>query len=312
MKLHKIYRMKKNSLLVLCLWISFSTLAQKNKKKTHKPIAEHVILIGLDGWGAYSMAKADMPNVRALMEKGSYTLKKRSVLPSSSAINWASMFMGVSTELHGYTTWNAQKPEIPSRVIVKNNISPTIFQLLRDARPNTEIGVIYEWEGIKYLTDTLSLNYFALAKDYKKHPFRLTQMAEKYIKSKKPTLMAVIYDNPDYIGHSIGYGTPEYYTKLHEIDAYIGRIIQAMKDSGIYGKSIIILSSDHGGTKKGHEGHTLAELETPFIIAGKGVKNLGAFEESMMQFDIAATIAHILGLQQPQVWIGRPMLQVFK
>lgn len=32
----------------------------------------------------------------------------------------------------------------------------------------------------------------------------------------------------------------------------------------------------------------------------------------MMQFDCASTIAYIFGLKQPQVWIGRPMIQVFK
>lgn len=58
-----------------------------------KDKAKHVVFIGLDGWGAYSLPKADMPNVKKLMEDGAYTLKKRSALPSSSAINWASMFM---------------------------------------------------------------------------------------------------------------------------------------------------------------------------------------------------------------------------
>ena len=42
------------------------------------------------------------------MEDGSYTLKKRSALPSSSAINWASMFMGAGPELHGYTEWGSK------------------------------------------------------------------------------------------------------------------------------------------------------------------------------------------------------------
>ncbi len=51
--------------------------------------AKHVVLIGLDGWGAYSVPKADMPNVKQLMADGAYTLEKRSALPSSSAINWA-------------------------------------------------------------------------------------------------------------------------------------------------------------------------------------------------------------------------------
>ena len=118
--------------------------------------AKHVILIGLDGWGAYSVPKAEIPTIKQLMAEGSYTLEKRSALPSSSAINWASMFMGAGPELHGYTEWGSKTPELPSRVLNKNGIFPTVFQLLRDARPEAEIGCLYEWEGIKYLVDTLS------------------------------------------------------------------------------------------------------------------------------------------------------------
>ena len=48
--------------------------------------AKHVVLIGLDGWGAYSVPKAtNIPNIQKLMQGGCYTLKKRSVLPSESA-----------------------------------------------------------------------------------------------------------------------------------------------------------------------------------------------------------------------------------
>lgn len=72
-----------------------------------------------------------MPTISQLRNKGSYTLKKRSVLPSSSAPNWASMFMGVPTELHGYTQWGSKEPEIESPVETKNNIPPTIFQIAK-------------------------------------------------------------------------------------------------------------------------------------------------------------------------------------
>ena len=54
------------------------------------------------------------------------------------------------------------------------------------------------------------------------------------------------------------------------------------------------------------------EMETPFIIAGKGIKKGAVITDSMMQFDIASTLAHIFRIRQPQVWIGRPMMQVFK
>lgn len=68
------------------------------------------------------------------------------------------MFMGADPELHGYTQWGSKTPELPSRVLNQHGIFPTIFQLLRDAQPNAEIGCLYEWDGIKYLVDTLALS----------------------------------------------------------------------------------------------------------------------------------------------------------
>lgn len=87
--------------------------------------AKHVVLIGLDGWGAYSVPKADIPTIKQLMADGAYTLEKRSALPSSSAINWAPVY-GAGPELHGYTQWGAKTPEVPSRVL-NHRYFPTIF-----------------------------------------------------------------------------------------------------------------------------------------------------------------------------------------
>ena len=203
-----------------------------------KDKAKHVVFIGLDGWGAYSLPKADMPNVKKLMEDGAYTLKKRSALPSSSAINWASMFMGAGPELHGYTEWGSKTPELPSRVLNKNGIFPTVFQLLRDARPEAEIGCLYEWEGIKYLVDTLSLSYHYHVADCNKTPKELGNMASSYIKEKHPALVAICYDGPDHTGHTAGHDTPEYYEKLKELDVYVGQIVQAVKDAGMLDDTI--------------------------------------------------------------------------
>ena len=283
-----------------------------NQNNAVEPLAEHVIFIGLDGWGAYSLPQADMPNVKSMMDKGAYTLEKRTVLPSSSAPNWASMFMGAGPELHGYTTWGARTPELPSRVILKNNIFPTIFQLCRDSYPDAETGVLYDWDGIKYLVDTLSLSHHAQSPDYQKYPEGLCEMAEKYIKEKKPMLLAVCFDEPDHVGHTKGHDTPEYYAKLKELDGYIGRIIAAAEEAGTADNTIFIVSSDHGGIGLGHGGITMEEMQTPFIIAGRNVRDMGEFSESMMQYDVAATMAYILGIGDlPQVWIGRPMTQLF-
>lgn len=274
--------------------------------------AKHVVLIGLDGWGSYSVEKADMPNVKGLMENGSYTLKKRSVLPSSSAPNWASMFMGAGVELHGYTHWGSKTPELPSREVNRNGIFPTIFSVLREKYPDAEIGCIFEWDGIKYLVDSLSLNHMKHVSESLEKPNAIVGYAGEYIKKSKPTFVSIIIDEPDHIGHKDGHDTPGYYAKLKELDNYVGNIIQSIKDAGIWDDTIIIVTSDHGGIEKNHGGITMEEMEAPFIISGKNIQKGKLITDSMMQFDVAATIASIFNLEQPQVWIGRPMKQAFK
>lgn len=308
--------MKKTYLMLLVTALfSFSfASAQKSSNKIRKKWkAEHVIFIGLDGWGAYNVDKykTELPNINALMESGSYTLQKRSVLPSSSAVNWASMFMGAGPELHGYTNWGTQTPTLKSRELNENGMFPNMFQLLRKADPNAEIGMIYEWDGIKYLIDSLSHNYYEQA-SAKEGNHVLRDMAVSYIKNKKPNFAGFIFDSPDDVGHAAGHDTPEYYAQVKVLDSYVGDIINAVKEAGIYDKTIIIVTSDHGGIDKGHGSTSMMEMETPFIISGKGIKNGGEFFESVMQYDVAPTIADIFNLPKPQVWVGRSMKQVFK
>lgn len=86
---------------------------------------------------------------------------------------------------------------------------------------------------------------------------------------------------------------PNTYAKLKELDGYIGQIIQATKDAGTFDQTIFIITADHGGINKGHGGKTMNEMETPFIICGKNIKKGLNFNESMMQYDVASTIAYV-------------------
>lgn len=259
------------------------------------------------------MPKADMPQVKALMDRGAWTLKKRSVLPSSSAINWASIFMGVGTEGHGYTQWGSRSPEIPSIALSKNGIFPTIFTILREQKPEAETGLIYEWPGIAFLTDTLSISFHKnvpVGKDNDSSP--ITAEAVRYIKEAKPLLLAVTYDNPDHVGHTAGHDTPEIYEIMTYLDQQIGQLIQATKDAGIFDETVFIISSDHGGIDKGHGGITLREMETPLAMAGPGISNTGRLKSAVMQTDIAPTIAALLRLSVPQAWTGRPISEALE
>ena len=50
------------------------------------------------------------------------------------------------------------------------------------------------------------------------------------------------------------------------------------------------------------------EMETPLVIFGKGIKKDHHIEGTVIQYDIAATVAKALGLTNiPQSWRGIPI-----
>lgn len=303
--------LKKASTLALCALILGGLTANARK------IAKHVVFIGIDGLSSECFRQAsDIPNFKFLMDNGSYTLSKRSVMPSASAINWASIFNGMPTEMHGYHNWNSKVPDIPAAFVTDHGMPPTIYTLLDEQMPSAETGALYNWDGIGYVIDTLAVDFHAYDPGYHDSEHysleQYTQRAVQYILEKKPTFFTFYIGDQDEAGHTYGWGSPEYYKCMQDCDRSVGMILQALKDAGIYNDTILIVTSDHGGTGKGHGGFTLKELESPFIVWGRHVKKGYAFPETMMQYDVAATFAYILGLKTPQCWVGRPMRQVFK
>ena len=290
--------------LLLIAFVLFAAVACAPKEG--EPKAKHVFVIAFDGWGSYSMESVNMPNTRALMAEGCYTLQKRTVLPSDSAPNWASMFAGAPNEFHGWSN-NGSGPDVKPIYLNENGSFPTIFSLIREQMPEAETACVYEWGGIKPLIDHQSINFCV-----KEKPENIASVSTEYIKSKKPDFMVIIYDDPDHVGHASGHATQQYYAKMEELDACLGEILASVKEAGIYDDSIFIITSDHGGNGTSHGGRSLMEMDTPFIIAGKNIKQGGEFTEAMMQYDTAATIAEAFGLQTPQIWRGQSMSQVFE
>jgi predicted AlkP superfamily pyrophosphatase or phosphodiesterase len=290
------------NLFLASLLISFSPLSWA------KPI-QHVVLIGMDGFGSAYIPKLDMPTLSSMMHNGAYSMHARSIVTSSSANNWASMTMGAGEELHGYTLYDSKTPEIPSRVLDKYGLFPSIFGILRDQHPKATMGVFYDWEGIGYLFPKQAVNESeAFKKDVD-----VAARASEYIKSQKPTLTFVYMEGPDVTGHRLGWGSPEFLEQAHdEWDKNLATVLKAIHDAGIEDSTLVILSADHGGLNKNHGGKTLVEMEIPWIAVGPGVKKGYEIQDSIVTYDTAATIAKALKLKAPQVWTGRPVAAAFR
>ena len=271
---------------------------------------EHVVIIGCDGMSPDGIMKAKTPVMDQLMKEGAYTMRARGVMPTSSSPNWASMIMGAGPEQHGITSndWRTNKFEIAPTVVGSEGMFPTIFGLIREQKPKSVIACFHDWGGFGHLFERKAVDMI----EDSVGPTNAVQNSVAYIKEKKPIFTFIHLDDVDHVGHAIGHGTPEYYASVEVADKLIGQVVQGLKDAGIWKKTIVIITADHGGISKGHGGATMAELEIPWIIAGPGVAVGHEIKSPVNTYDTAVTVAYVLGLKTPECWIGRPVLGAFK
>jgi iduronate 2-sulfatase len=97
-----------------------------------------------------------------------------------------------------------------------------------------------------------------------------------------------------------------YYASITFADAQLGRILDALKSSGLDKNTIIVFTSDHG-YHMGEHGHyqkmTLFNNGTnvPLIIAGPGVKSVGKISNAPVEMiDFYPTLADLCGMKKPK------------
>ena len=160
-------------------------------------------------------------------------------------------------------------------------------------------GVLFEREALDTIEDT-------------EGPTNTTERAVAYFKTKQPNFTFIHLDHIDHAGHKYGHGTAEYYESVEEADRLIGETLQGLEAAGMLERTILIVTSDHGGVGKSHGGATMAEIEIPWIIAGPGVAPAKELNSFVNTYDTAATVAHIFGLIAPDCWIAKPVLEAFE
>lgn len=291
-------------MILICFGISCKTY------EPPVPTAEQrVVIIGIDGLGSYALRDAEgrstdhAPYLNKLRKSAAWTLDARSVLPSSSAVNWMSLLSGTPPELHGYTEWDSDKPEIqPVEVGRSSGMYPTIFGLMKEQYPKEKTGAIFTWGGIEYLVECDMLDVCA----YYDNDASTLQRAEEYILNDNPKFTFVHLDEIDAAGHADGFESKAYFDKVTQTDQLVESFIASMERSGTLTNTIIIITADHGGVNKGHGGKSLQEMQIPWIAIGAGIKPQ-EITKPVIQYDTGATAAKLLNLTLGDGWRGNPV-----
>jgi len=107
-----------------------------------------------------------------------------------------------------------------------------------------------------------------------------------------------------------GQTSPVYYQSRYDAeiayaDEFIGRLLDNVKELGLWDKTIIVFTTDHGEAMGEHEyyfchGHALMNelIHVPLIIHIPGVEQIGKVDEVVSLVDIAPTIVDAAGIAQ--------------
>ena len=281
---------------------STSIFAQEKASPTD---VKHVVWIGSDGFGAHYVNWDSLPNLKKMKDAGAWSLHMRSVLPSASAINWETQLTGAPSESHGYRTWGSKVPDLPPVCLTENGRFPDIFYVLKKANPDCTTSVVFTWDGIGYLYDKSALNSETnVETDDEALDAALKQLAENN------TFTFIYFGEPDGIGHEFGWGSEQYLKGMSVIDERVGKILNYLEENGRMDDTVVLFTSDHGGTEKGHGDLKMEHMEAPLLFYGKNVKQ-GEITDVVVHYDVAATIAWLLGAKRPQAWRGLPVEAAF-
>ncbi|HEV2125158.1 MAG TPA: sulfatase-like hydrolase/transferase [Chloroflexota bacterium] len=95
-----------------------------------------------------------------------------------------------------------------------------------------------------------------------------------------------------------------YYRLIEKVDAQIGQILDALRETGQEGSTVVLFTSDHGemaGAHQLNQKHSLYDesARVPFIVAGPGVRSGHVADQPVSLLDVLPTLCDVAGVSAP-------------
>jgi hypothetical protein len=107
--------------------------------------------------------------------------------------------------------------------------------------------------------------------------------------------------------------------EVHRVDRLVGEVVQLLEARGLTGRTVVVLTSDHGQEFAEHGaytyGHTLYEevVRVPLIVAGPDIESLGqVVSVPVALLDLAPTLTEMAGATLPSEVGGRSLVPALR
>ncbi|GIX07234.1 MAG: hypothetical protein KatS3mg115_1637 [Candidatus Poribacteria bacterium] len=261
-----------------------------------------VLLVSIDGLRPDGLQQAQTPHLDRLIARGAVHWTVRSVMPSATLPCHTSMFRSVLPERHGITT-NRFTPLV--RPV------PSVTDVVhRAGRPT---AAFYNWEELRDLSDPGSLNaaFFWRNCYVPEGDHVVADWAARFLTEHEVHFAFLYLGHVDVAGHNFGWMSPEYLQAVHNADAALGTVLEALEEIDLLEETAVLVLSDHGGHERTHGTDAPEDMTVPLVAAGPGVRTGGVeLKEPASLLNVAPTVTALLGIAPAQEWDGQPLTEM--
>lgn len=277
--------------------------------------ADKCIIIVLDAFSSsYLTQLGPNSNLSGISEKGASCLTARSIYPSHTCSNHATIMTGVGTARHGIVGNNRLGEDGMSSV---KNIQPemiqvpTLFQMASAAGKKTAIvsgkdNLVTLFSGgldigisNKRLTEYLSVPPELTDSTDNDEYYRFNMELANWVfdalftvlKEENPDLTMVNIQSTDYIAHRFGPGSEEMTECIRAVDEELGELYLKMENAGMLEDTAVIVTADHGMTSSDKAIPLIALSTMNFPTAGAVIDGRNGYiwygkeeKEAVIQF----------------------------
>lgn len=192
---------------------------------------EHVVFVIIDGFDP-SYFDFGLPNLEAFASEGVWVKDALTIMPAATTAAMTSLITGNYPKTHG----------VPNNVYYDRELnirreSPRDYTV-----PN--IGELFQAAGLS----TVSINHFMMDRGADVQITGGWNTVNTRFQTDEPHLLVFIEQNPDAVGHQRGAKSSQIAAAMKRTDRSFGKLIEAIKDTGKYDSTLIIVTGDHGMT----------------------------------------------------------------
>lgn len=252
-----------------------------------------VLIIGIDGVRPDCLLKAKTPNLDKLWQNGAYSFSAKTDPISSSGICWTAMLTGVWHEKHNVLDNDYTNPNLAEY--------PHFYHHAKEQKPDLKLFSVVNWSPVHKILQNGDADIAGNFLTDEKVTDRVTDL----LQNDNPDAMFVQLDEVDHAGHEYVYSvnSEQYLAAIEKADTLVGKMISAIQNRKTNNSEnwLILVSTDHGGSEKGH-GKDIPDHTMIFYIAnGKNVKK-GELKQQVNVVDVAVTAMKHLGIQINDSW----------